>query len=179
MSYFNDDKWMNSLAYLAYIFEKLNCLKLKLQGKDTIIQRNDNVKAFVSKLKNWLRKVHVGNIAMFDRLSSVSCIEETGEEFEDLKKLIVAHLQSMQCEFQRYFLELEEQEAILIQNPFSASLDASGIPDEIQDQYFDLQNDSSVRILYHEKSLSQFWCEMYGSYHRFLSWLFKYYCPSL
>ena len=59
------------------------------------------MKAFVSKLKNWQRKVHIGNIAMFDRLSSVSCIEETGEEFEDLKKLIVAHLQSMECEFQR------------------------------------------------------------------------------
>ena len=88
MSYFNDDKRLNSLAYLAYIFEKLDCLNLKLQGKDTnIIQLNDNVKAFVSKLKNWLRKVHIGNIAMFDRLSSVSCIEETGEEFEDLKKI--------------------------------------------------------------------------------------------
>ena len=165
LSYFNDDKWMNSLAYLADIFEKLNCLNLKLQGKDTnIIQLNDNVKAFVSKLKSWQRKVHIGNIAMFDRLSSVSCIEETGEEFEDLKKLIVAHLQSMECEFQRCFPELEEQEAILVQNPFSASLDASGIPDEIQDQYFDLKNDSSARILYHEKSLSQFWCEMYDSY---------------
>ena len=70
----------------------------------------------------------------------------------------------MECEFQRYFPELEEQEAILIQNPFSAFLDASGIPDEIQDQYFDLKIDSSARILYHEKSLSQFWCEMYGSY---------------
>ena len=112
------------------------------------------MKAFVSKLKNWQRKVHIGNIAMFDRLSSVSCIEETGEEFEDLKKLIVAHLQSMECKFQRYFPELEEQEAIFVQNPFSASLDASCIPDEIQDQYFDLKNDSSARILYHEKSLS-------------------------
>ena len=156
---------MNCLAYFADIFEKLNCLNLKLQGKDTnIIQLNDNVKAFVSKLKNWQQKVHIGNIAMFFRLSSVSCIEETGEEFEDLKKLIVTHLQSMECEFQRYFPELEEQEAILVQNPFSASLDASGIPDEIQDQYFDLTNDSSARILYHEKSLSQFWCEMYDSY---------------
>ena len=35
LSYFNDDKWMNSLAYLGDIFERLNCLNLKLQGKDT------------------------------------------------------------------------------------------------------------------------------------------------
>ena len=52
------------------------------------------MKAFVSKLKNWQRKVHIGNIAMFDRLSSVSCIEKTGEEFEDfniaLKKAVLA-----------------------------------------------------------------------------------------
>ena len=43
-----------------------------------------------------------------------------------------------------------------MQNPFSAFVDACGIPNEIQDQYFDLKSDSSARILYHEKSLFQF-----------------------
>ena len=91
---------------------------------------------------------------MFDRLSSVTCSEEKGEELEGFKKLVVEHLHSMESKFLRYFSELEEQKAILVQNPFSASLDASGIPDEIQDQHFDLKNGLSARILYHKKSLS-------------------------
>ena len=108
---------------------------------------------------------------MFDRLSSISCIEETGEELEDLQK-IDCGTQSMESEFQRYFLELEEQKAILVQNP--ASLDASGIPDEIQDQY-----DSSARILYHEKSLFQFWCKMCDSYRQISKLAFQDHDPSL
>ena len=71
LSYFNDNNWITSLAYLADIFEKLNILNLKLQGKNTnIIQLLDDLKAFVEKLQNWRQKVVDRNIAMFDRLSS-------------------------------------------------------------------------------------------------------------
>ena len=48
LSYFNDNNWITSLVYLADIFEKLNVLNLKLEGKNTnIIQLRDNLKAFV------------------------------------------------------------------------------------------------------------------------------------
>ena len=54
LSYFNDNNWITSLAYLADIFEKLNILNLKLQGKNTnIIQLRDNLKVFAEKLQNW------------------------------------------------------------------------------------------------------------------------------
>ena len=53
LSYFNDNNWIASLAYLADIFKKLNIINLKLQGKNTnIIQLRDNLKAFVKKLQN-------------------------------------------------------------------------------------------------------------------------------
>ena len=116
---------------------------------------------------------------MFDRLSSVSCIEETGEEFEDLKKLIVAHLQSMEYEFQRYFPELEEQEAILVQNPFSASLDASGIPDKIQINILILRMTHLLAFSTTKSHSLNFGVKCMIHTHRFLSWLFKYYCPLL
>ena len=51
-----------------------------------------------------------------------------------------------------------------MQNPFSASLDAGGIPEKIQDQYSDFKYGSSARILNDKKSLSQLWCEMHNSY---------------
>ena len=44
LSYINDKIWLKSLSYLAEIFEKLNNLNLKVQGKSTnIIQlRNES-----------------------------------------------------------------------------------------------------------------------------------------
>ena len=58
LSYFNDNNWITSLAYLADIFEKLNILNLKPKEKNTnIIQLHDNLKAFVEKLRNWRQKI--------------------------------------------------------------------------------------------------------------------------
>ena len=70
----------------------------------------------------------------------------------------------MELEFQHYFPELKEQEATLAQNPFSNSLDVSDVPAEMQEQFIKLKNDSAARDIYHEKSLSQFWCDMSESY---------------
>ena len=55
-----------------------------MQGKNTnIIQLRNNLKAFVKKLQHWPQKVVDGNIAMFDRLSRCSRINE------QLKTLII------------------------------------------------------------------------------------------
>ena len=108
LSYFIYNNWITSLAYLADIFEKLNILNIKLQGKNTnIIQLRDNLKVFVEKLQNWRQKVVDGNIVMFDRLSSYKIDEQ-------LKTLIIKHLQSMEYKFQHCFPELKEEEAILV-----------------------------------------------------------------
>ena len=158
LSYFNDNNWITSLAYLADIFEKLNILTLKLQGKNTnIIQLRDNLKVFVEKLQNWRQKVVDGNIAMLDRLSSYKIDEQ-------LKTLMIEHVQSMEYEFQHYFSELIEEEAILARNPFSNSLDVSDITEEMQKQFIEFKNDSTAHDIYHEKPLSQFWCDMTESY---------------
>ena len=95
---------------------------------------------------------------MLDRLSSYKIDEQ-------LKTLMIEHLQSMEYEFQHYFSELkEEEEAILARNPFSNSLDVSDIPEEMQEQFIEFKNDSTARDIYHEKPLSQFWCDMTESY---------------
>ena len=140
------------------IFEKLNILNLKLQGKNTnIIQLRDNLKVFVEKFQNWRQKVVDGKIAMLDRLSSYKIDEQ-------LKTLMIEHLQSMEYEFQHYFSELKEKEPILARNPFSNFLDVSNIPEEMQEQFIEFKNDSTAHDIYHKKPLSQFWCDMTESY---------------
>ena len=70
----------------------------------------------------------------------------------------------MKSEFQHCFPELKQQEAVLARNPFSNSLHVNDVPDEIQEQFIELKNDSAARDIYQEKSLSQFWCDMSESY---------------
>ena len=79
------------------IFWKPNTLKLKLQGKDTyVIQLHGHLKAFVSKLQNWCLKVVNGNIAMFDRLTSATCNEESEEISKHFKTSVAEHHQYME-----------------------------------------------------------------------------------
>ena len=91
----------------------------------------------------------------------MSSANKEDEEFDErLKTSITQHLQSRKTEFKRYFPELKEQEAIFVGNLFLTTLDVSGIPDELLDQFYDLQNGSSARDVFQEMALFQFWCAM-------------------
>ena len=87
------------------------------------------------------------------------------EELDELLKTsITQHPQSLKTEFKRYFPELKEQEGVFVRNPFSSALDVDDIPDELQNQFYDIRNDSSARDVFQERPLSQFWCAMRKSY---------------
>ena len=116
-----------------------------------------------------------GNIAMFENLSSV--IKEDEELDELLKTSITQYLQSLKTEFKRYFLELKEQEAAFVRNPFSTALDVDDIPDELQDQFYDLRNDLSACDIFQEMPLSQFWYAMRKSYPQLSKLAFQILLP--
>ncbi|KAH0819600.1 hypothetical protein GEV33_003191 [Tenebrio molitor] len=157
---FNDEAWIQRVAYLSDIFGQLNKLNLKLQGKDMhIIHFRDNLQTFVSKLGNWRRKANLGNFAMFEHLCTTAEASEAGI-VENLKEEIGDHLQFLETEMQRYFPELSEDEAAVVRNPFHASLDVADVPDEVQDEFLELRNDSTARDLFQEKTLTEFWCAM-------------------
>ena len=106
-SYFSDEPWMKSLAYLTDIFKKVNGLNIKLQGKETnITQLRDCLMAFCSKLQNWRQRIMQGNIAMFNNLSGL--FREHVVLDEPLKTLITQHLQSLQTELTRCFPQLKK-----------------------------------------------------------------------
>ena len=64
----------------------------------------------------------------------------------------------------RYFPDLAENEAMLVRNPFSSTIGIESIPDEVQDQFIDMRNDSTALEIFQEKSLTELWCRMYPSY---------------
>ena len=59
------------------VFDQLNRQNLKMQGKNTnIVQFKDTLKAFMSKLDNWKKKVRTNNVAMFEELSSILKVDD-------------------------------------------------------------------------------------------------------
>ena len=99
---------------------------------------------------------------MFESLSSA--FKEDKKLDERLKTSITQHLQSLETEFKRYFPGLKEQEAAFVRNLLSTVLDVCNIFDELQDQLYDLQNDSSARDVFQEIALLRFWCAIRESY---------------
>ena len=75
-------------------------------------------------------------------------INMVNKKKEPLKTSITQHLQSLQTELTRYFPGLKENEALLARNPFSTVLDVTDIPDESQDQFYDLRNDISAHDVF-------------------------------
>ncbi|XP_064110310.1 zinc finger BED domain-containing protein 5-like [Macrobrachium nipponense] len=106
--FFNDPLWEPRLAYLADIFDQLNKLNLKLQGKDTtVIHFVDILCAFVAKMKNWSRKVSSGNFAVFGKLCKVA--EGREEDTEScLQNEIISHLHNLSKNFPGTFLVLKK-----------------------------------------------------------------------
>ena len=86
-----------SLAYLVDIFEALNTLNCKLQGrKSTIICHYDAIRAFIAKLDLWRYRILNKNTASFPHLDEALKGKELSE---NLHESIQTHLDILRNEF--------------------------------------------------------------------------------
>ena len=96
----------------------------------------DSLRGFLAKLQNWQRKVDAGNVAMFENLSVVLDENEEASLLDPLLQTkITQHLRSLECEFDLYLPEFEEEEGKLVRNPFSGTLNIATIPSVVQDEF--------------------------------------------
>ena len=139
------------------IFESLNQLNLKMQGKEKdIIQLVDFTREFVEKLGNWKRKVKSSN---FDRLHSYTCLSDVDDEIKDE---VVDHLGTLQTELKSYFSELSRDAFTLVRNPLRVAIEE--VDDELQGKLIDLRNDSGYRDLFEDVPVTEFWIQVSSSY---------------
>ena len=66
---------------------------------------------------------------MFEKLSEF----EADSLSAQIKQEISEHLRSLEKEFQRYFLDLDEGFVTFTRNPFSLAMDIATISEEVQD----------------------------------------------
>lgn len=164
-TWLKDEVWLLNLAYLVDIFGQLNRLNCQMQGRNTnIVKFTDALKAFICKLQLWKRKVTQGNFSMFECLSLI--IEPHDKEPvsmpQTVQSSIKCHLDSLESEFQRYFPEVSDVELSLVRNPFRCSVER--VPDELQEELIDLQNDSAAKGAFEDKTIEEFWPTMINSY---------------
>ena len=88
---------------------------------------------------------------MFEHQCAAIEASETGI-MENLKEEI--DLQSLESEIKRYFTELSEQEAAVVRNLFHVSLNVADVPDEVQEEFLELWNESTARDLLQEKNVN-------------------------
>ena len=160
-TYFDDPSFVERLAYLADIFEKLNTLNLSMQGsKTTIINLNDSLNAFVEKLELWKMNVMKDVFIMFDRLSSVTRANES----INISAEVAEHLCKLEEELNRYFPERKvmNENLKIVRNPINATF--SSLPVHLQEEFIDLKNDSTMKTAFENSELTTFWCNASASY---------------
>ena len=118
----------------------------------------DKLRAFVCKLELWLQKVETENFSAFSHLQS--CISTLPRaSITDIKNSVIQHLQDLAYEFRHYFPECSTCETKpiqrMIRNPFN--IDVNELPDEIQEELIELQNDSNCKENFKYDDLEHFW----------------------
>jgi hypothetical protein len=171
---FCNPKFEIRLAYLVDIFVHLNKLNLQLQGSGNtklegsanIFVFEDKLRAFICKLELWVGKIETTNYLAFPTLKTFS----DDKNYSQIRAEI-QHLHELKKELTRYFPECNDIEAEAvrktIRNPFSVNVEE--LPDEIQEEVIELQNDSNCKDTFESGiNLQNFWCQKAISYNNAL-----------
>ncbi|XP_064098729.1 zinc finger BED domain-containing protein 5-like [Macrobrachium nipponense] len=140
---FQSEGFQITLTYLVDIFEALNPVNLKLQGKSiNIITHHDTIRAFMAKLDLWKCRVQQGNVASFRNLDSALADSNLDS---DLKQQIITHLSDLKAEFIRYFPDIDDKREAwkFIRNPFPCEV--ADVADEVQEEFLELKFNSTAK----------------------------------
>jgi hypothetical protein len=103
---FTDENFTFYFAYLVDIFETINNLNLKLQGRNTnIITAKDSINSFLENIQLWKRRLNkeTPNFSSFRRLNELISDEKESICLVGLKSIVIEHLDCLTDEFMRYF----------------------------------------------------------------------------
>ena len=112
---------MTKLAYLADIFEHLNELDIKIQGKnENILTCSDKLKGFKEKIVLWKNELARESLEMFPRSNQISVVDK-----DLVLGLSQEHLALLHQKYDHYFFTINSEQCVWIRNPFSADAEIS------------------------------------------------------
>lgn len=148
----SDNIWISDLAFLTDIMEHMNCLNIKLQGKNQVItEMYDSVRAFVIKLRLWESQLKNNNLIHFPTLKSLGCVNA-----ESLKTY-TAIISDLLADFDSRFKDFQclEVDFKLFATPFSVDVDT--VKPELQMELVDMQCDTILKEKYHSVGVPAFY----------------------
>lgn len=163
-SRFDDSKWLLQVAYLTDIFAEINNLNAAMQGRqETLVGTVEKLTAFKDKLSLWKRRISIGRTAPFPNISLI-LQADNATSFDEIKPIVVGHLEKLMSEFQRY---IPEDISIYswVKNPFDVKIE--DLPKEMSDihqleeQLIDIQNDKTLEYNFKKETLSVFWTKIH------------------
>ena len=156
------------LAYLSDIFDKLNELNLKLQGKQVnLIKAKSVVMGFINKLTLFKQNMGRRELCHFPKLQEML---EKNELKDENVRIYCSHLGCMTEEMTTRFKDLSN--LVIpdwIINPFLA--DSQQAQQTLQTDLIDLQNDCEAEVLFRKKDFESFWIAQRSTYPRLWEFL--------
>ena len=145
------------LAYLGDIFSQLNQLNISLQGVSiSIFDVQDRVKAMMAKI-GWL--CNALRLDDFSPFTNVNSMLESGMIIsEELKEMILSHLQHIKGQFNNYFVDVftNIENFKWIRDPFNTAYYTS-LPAQQHEFLMDLSSDSPLKSHFSRLPLIDFW----------------------
>jgi hypothetical protein len=113
---FEDEEWLQKLAYLPQIFRHMNQLNKSLQGPgENVLMSSDKVFGFKRKQNLWKNHVAKRNLEIFALLLGL----ESEEGYQQASSHIESHLEELQNKIEQYFPSLSTQVYDWVRHPFS------------------------------------------------------------
>lgn len=160
-----DKHWIAKLAYMADIFEHMNELNVKMQGKkENILTCSDKLNGLKQKIVLWQNELRRGSLEMFPRSNQ----NESNIDKNFVLDLAQEHLTLLLQKYDHYFFTFNTEKYDWIRNPFAADAEKSthDFSLQIREKLFELRNDRTLRLKFSEVPLDVFWISIEKEYEQ-------------
>ena len=150
----NQSEWLSDLAFAVDLFEHMNELNTKLQGKGTFaLEMYLIVKAFRVKLKLFSRQLSQNITTHF---------VTTAQPMMSIEKY-TNMISALDNEFGRRFADFQKlaAEFNMLSSPFTTDFEKA--PDAVQQELIDLQCDSALKEKFQSDSIDKFYALLNAS----------------
>ncbi|KAK3797580.1 hypothetical protein RRG08_054608 [Elysia crispata] len=150
-------EWLSDLAFAVDLFEHMNELNIKLQGKGTFAHEMYSiVKAFRVKLKLFSRQLSQNITTHFATLATMAQPMMPTDMYTNIISALDNEFGIRFADFQKLADEFD-----ILSSPFTADFEKA--PDVVQLELIDLQCDSTLKEKFQSESIDKFYASLNAS----------------
>ena len=150
-------EWLSDLAFAVDLFEHMNELNTKLQGKGTFAhEMYSTVKAFRVKLKLFSRQLSQNITTHFATLATTAQLMMSTEKYTNMISALDNEFDHRFPDFQKLAAEFD-----ILSSPFTT--DFKKAPDAVQLELIDLQCNSTLKEKFQFETIDKFYASKFAN----------------